>query len=76
MTKPGTAAGYPAGQVELVRATCLTVATVLGDLMDDLVVIGGFVPSLLIDQATLAEGMEAHVGTLDLDIGMSARGFR
>lgn len=75
MTKPSTAAGYPAGQVELVRATCLTVATVLGDLMDDLVVIGGFVPSLLIDQANLAEGIEAHVGTLDLDIGMSLAVF-
>lgn len=75
MTKPSTAAGYPAGQVELVRATCLTVATVLGDLMNDLVVIGGFVPSLLIDQATLADGIEAHVGTLDLDIGMSLAVF-
>jgi hypothetical protein len=54
-----------------VRATCLQVATVLGDLMDDLVIIGGLVPSLLIDQNNLEEGVEAHVGTLDLDVGMS-----
>ena len=69
--KPTTAAGYAGAPIELVRATCLEVATVLGDLMDDLVVIGGLVPSLIIDQANLAEGVEAHVGTLDLDVGLS-----
>lgn len=69
--KPPTAEGYRDAPVELVRATCLQVATVLGDLMDDLVIVGGFVPSLLIDQKNLAEGVEAHVGTLDLDVGMS-----
>jgi hypothetical protein len=47
--KPSTADGYRSEQVELVRATCLYVATKLGDLMDDLVVVGGLVPSLLID---------------------------
>lgn len=69
--KPQTAEGYRDASIELVRATCLQVATVLGDLMDDLVIVGGFVPSLLIDQSNLAEGIEAHVGTLDLDVGMS-----
>ena len=69
--KPPTAEGYRDAPIELVRATCLQVATVLGDLMDDLVIVGGFVPSLLINQNNLAEGVEAHVGTLDLDVGMS-----
>jgi hypothetical protein len=69
--KPTTAAGYPGEQVALVRATCLYVATKLGDLMDDLVVVGGLVPSLLIDQGELAEGTDPHVGTMDLDVGLA-----
>jgi hypothetical protein len=73
--KPTTAAGYSADQVGLVRATCLYVATRLGDLMDDLVVVGGLAPSLLIDQMNLQEGVEPHVGTLDLDVGLSLAVF-
>lgn len=69
--KPTTAAGYTSGYVELVRATCLYVATKLGDLTDDLVVVGGLVPSLIVDQEHLADGVEAHVGTMDLDIGLA-----
>ena len=48
--KPTTADGYRSEQVGLVRGTCLYVATKLGDIMDELVVIGGLVPSLLIEQ--------------------------
>ena len=33
--KPTRASGYPSEQVELVRSTCLYVATKLGDLMDE-----------------------------------------
>jgi hypothetical protein len=69
--KPTTAAGYDSEQVELVRATCLYVATKLGDIMDELVVIGGLVPSLLIAQDKLPAGTEAHVGTMDLDVGLT-----
>lgn len=39
--------------------------------MDDLVVIGGLVPSLLVDQQRLVKGAEPHVGTMDLDVGLS-----
>ena len=41
--KPTTAAEYLVNttQIELVRATCLYLATKLGDLMDEIVVIGG-----------------------------------
>jgi hypothetical protein len=34
------------------------------------VVVGGLVPSLLIDQESLPEGTSAHVGTMDLDVGL------
>jgi hypothetical protein len=68
--KPTRASEYSSEQAELVRATCLYVATKLGDLMDELVVVGGLVPSLLIDPTGLPEGTSAHVGTLDLDVGL------
>ena len=69
--KPTTADGYLGEYLELVRATCLYVATKLGDLSDDVVVIGGLVPSLLIDQDALPEAVDTHVGTLDLDVGLT-----
>ena len=69
--KPTTAAGYPRDQVARVKATCLYLATKLGDIMDELVVVGGLVPSLLIDQEHLPEKVAPHVGTLDLDLGLA-----
>ena len=69
--KPGRASEYSSEQAELVRATYLYVATKLGDLMDELVVVGGLVPSLLIDPTGLPEGTQAHVGTMDLDVGLT-----
>jgi hypothetical protein len=69
--KPDSAAGYRGQQVTHVRATCLYVASKLGDLMDDLVVVGGLVPSLLVDQETLVNVSDAHVGTMDLDVGLA-----
>lgn len=45
--------------------------TRLGDLTDNLVVVGGLVPSLIVDQDNLAEGVEAHVGTMDLDVALA-----
>jgi hypothetical protein len=68
--KPKRASEYTSEQAELVRATCLYVATKLGDLMDDLVIVGGLVPSLIIDQGALPEDVDAHVGTMDLDVGL------
>lgn len=68
--KPKRASEYKSEQVELVRATCLYVATKLGDMMDDLLIIGGLVPSLIVDQVDLPDGTDAHVGTMDLDVGL------
>lgn len=71
MAKPKTADGYLAENLQLVRAACLYLATRLGDFIDDLVVIGGLVPSLLINQESLPEGVDGHVGTMDLDLGIT-----
>lgn len=51
--KPNHASGYGPAQVEHVRATCLNIATKLGDFLDEIVIVGGLVPSLLIDQAAV-----------------------
>jgi len=69
--KPSFASEYSKEQAELVRQTCLYVATKLGDLLDDLVVVGGLVPSLLIPQDSTPKGEDVHVGTMDLDLGLS-----
>ena len=66
--KPRTLAGYSSSQVAFVRATCLYVATKLGDLTDEVVVVGGLVPSLIVDQSQTAT---KHTGTLDLDVGLA-----
>ncbi len=72
MEKPRSAADYPLEWVEHVRAACLYVATVLGDLLiEELVVVGGLVPSLLITQDALPEGIPLHPGTMDLDLGLN-----
>jgi hypothetical protein len=69
--KPRFAREYTSEHLELVKATCLYVATKLGDYMNDIVIVGGIVPSLLIDQDTLPEGADRHAGTIDLDIGLA-----
>lgn len=68
MTKPKTADGYTPEDLEQVRATCLHLASILGDMLDDLVVVGGLVPSLLIDAGRVGGG--PHVRTTDLDLGL------
>jgi len=69
--KPTTASGYAPEMVAIVRGTCLYLATKLGDLMDDIVVVGGLVPSLLIDQKNLPDDTDPHAGTMDLDLGLT-----
>ena len=71
MAKPTTAERYDLQTTRHAIATCLYVATKLGDLMDDMVVIGGLVPSLLISQDEDPPLREPHVGTMDLDLGLN-----
>lgn len=65
------ASDYKTRHLSLVRSTCLTVATFLGNVMDEVVIIGGLVPGLLIHQERLPDGTDQHVGTRDLDMGFS-----
>ena len=69
--KPTTASGYGPDFLERARRTCLHVATVIGDMTDDVVLVGGLVPSLLVAQESLPVGAERHVGTLDVDVGLA-----
>jgi len=66
--KPGTRDGYPPGLAEEARRMALLVATVLGDLNDQVVIVGGLVPYLIVDQERVPK---THVGTRDLDLGLS-----
>ena len=69
--KPNRATGYDSRHVDHVRAACLYVATKLGDLIDETVIIGGLAPSLLIDQQLVQSAEDRHVGTMDLDVGLA-----
>lgn len=69
--KPRHRSGYTAEETELVRAACLTLAVSLGAHLDDLVIVGGLVPALLIDSQREAPAEELHPGTNDLDLGLA-----
>lgn len=71
VSKPVSGDGYASDQFGRVRQTCLYIATKLGDLLDEIVVVGGLVPNLLIDQNNLPSGVEPHAGTMDLDMGLA-----
>ena len=70
-SKPSSSDGYSGGQLGRVRQTCLHMATKLGDLLDEIVVVGGLVPYFLIDQENLPSDLEPHAGTMDLDMGLA-----
>jgi Nucleotidyl transferase AbiEii toxin, Type IV TA system len=71
--KPRHHSGYQREETALVEAACLTVAVTLGALMDQLCIVGGLAPSLLIDRQTDADpsGEAGHAGTNDLDVGLA-----
>ena len=71
VSKPSSGDGYGTEQLGFVRRTCLYIATKLGDLLDEIVVVGGLVPYLLVDQDNLPSGLEPHAGTMDLDMGLA-----
>lgn len=63
-----TATRYTPEGLLRIRTACLTVAGVLGDLMEEeITIVGGLVPSLVINQENLPEGADLHPGTMDLD---------
>lgn len=70
-SKPTLAAGYSPAAVQLVQSASLYIATKLGDLRDDFVIVGGLVPSLIVPQTELPSGSPLHVGTMDVDLGLA-----
>ncbi|MGI8729176.1 MAG: nucleotidyl transferase AbiEii/AbiGii toxin family protein [Solirubrobacteraceae bacterium] len=70
--KPQTAAGYRAEETAQVVAACLTLAGALGDLYDELCIVGGLVPSMICDTRVDPSALDggAHVGTSDLDVAL------
>jgi hypothetical protein len=73
---PRRAEDYSSEDLRQVKAACLEVATRLKDLLDDLVIVGGLVPALLVDRKQTeslhgAGPLDRHVGTRDLDLGFA-----
>lgn len=66
--KPTTMDGYPPELAKEARRMALHIATILGDLTDEIVIVGGLVPYLIVDQQRVPE---RHVGTRDVDLGLS-----
>jgi hypothetical protein len=69
--KPPLAAGYSPANVQLVKRTSLYIATKLGDLRHEVVIVGGLVPSLIVPQSQLPAGKSPHIGTMDVDLGLA-----
>ena len=70
-SKPSTLDGYDRARSALVRTICLYIATKLGDLLDEIVVVGGLVPYLLVELDDPPAGLDSHPGTMDLDMGLA-----
>lgn len=74
---PQTADDYTPDDLKLVHSGCLEVAVRFGDLLDDIVIVGGLVPALLVDlgrehsPSTSWSAIDRHVGTQDLDLGFA-----
>jgi hypothetical protein len=75
--KPRHRSGYSPEEFEQVKAACLTVAVTLGAYLDDVCIVGGLVPALLVDTARGDEGDDddRHPGTNDLDVGLALAGL-
>jgi hypothetical protein len=51
--------------------TMIYIAAILEGYMEQAVIVGGLVHSILIDQENLPDGADSHVGTMDLDLGLT-----
>ena len=62
---------YSSEAITRVKATCLTLAQVLGEaLLRQTVIVGGLVPTLLYADAIPSAETGPHVGTLDVDLAL------
>jgi hypothetical protein len=62
---------YDAMQVEAARSVMLEVVRLLGEYHDDIVVVGGWVPALLIPQ-----DKARHIGSMDVDLALNHKTLR
>jgi predicted nucleotidyltransferase len=69
--KPRTRDGYTPEDLANVISACLTFAVTVGAHMDGLCIVGGLVPSLLIDHRHSTARDALHPGTNDLDVGLA-----
>lgn len=73
--KPSFWDGYSYDDLDLAVKTCLSVFSYLWEYRERVVVVGGLSPYLLVKQDELPMGMAPHVGTMDLDLGLSLAVF-
>ncbi len=59
---------YSADQVEAARSVLLELVHLLGEYRDEIVVVGGWVPQLILPQ-----GVPPHVGSIDVDLALNHR---
>lgn len=70
--RPSTAAGYRPEWLDWARSLCLELATILGGFFEeDVTIVGGLVPPLLISEEDLEAGADVHPGTMDVDVALS-----
>lgn len=65
---------YGPDALDRCRRTCLQVAVDLGEYLNDVVLVGGLVPTLLVDEAPLSSRRrdgERHPGSLDVDLALA-----
>ncbi len=70
LRKPRNRSGYRAEDLAQVKSALLTLAVTLGDYLEDLCIVGGVVPALLIDLHREAQESR-HPGTNDLDVALA-----
>lgn len=61
---------YAAEAVDAARSVLVELIQLLGEFRDQIVVVGGWVPGLL-----LADAREPHIGTLDIDLAIDFQGL-
>jgi len=62
---------YTAEAVEAARSVLLELTRLLGEYQDGIVIVGGWVPQLLLSQAS-----RRHIGSLDVDVALDHRTLR
>lgn len=63
-----TAKDYPAELVQAARSVMLELSRLLGEFSDSIVIVGGWVPALIIPQ-----DIKPHIGSIDVDLALNHR---